>query len=163
MLCTHCTLVGITLIFIYVQSTEAYSKSSQTSKMELSCKKIVSGWKPLSIFAKSSKSSMSGAWLNSKYTSRLFSLQLPSLREKCPYSELFWSAFSRIRTEYGEILRISPYSVRMRENMDQNKSEYGHFLHCAYYSWIVQAVAHSPVNSKVAGLFAGSAYSVYDL
>ena len=27
-------------------------------------------------------------------------------------------AFSRIRTEYGEILRISPYSVRMRENKD---------------------------------------------
>ena len=25
-------------------------------------------------------------------------------------------AFSHIRTEYGEILRISPYSVRMREN-----------------------------------------------
>ena len=25
-------------------------------------------------------------------------------------------AFSRIRTEYGEILRISPYSVLMREN-----------------------------------------------
>ena len=25
-------------------------------------------------------------------------------------------AFSRIRTEYGEILRISPYPVRMREN-----------------------------------------------
>ena len=25
-------------------------------------------------------------------------------------------AFSRIRTEYGEILRISPYSVRMQEN-----------------------------------------------
>ena len=25
-----------------------------------------------------------------------------SLREKCPYSELLWSAFSRIRTEYGE-------------------------------------------------------------
>ena len=30
------------------------------------------------------------------------------LRQKCPYSELFWSAFSRIRTEYGEILRIAP-------------------------------------------------------
>ena len=26
----------------------------------------------------------------------------------------FWSLFSRIRTEYGEILRISPDSVRMR-------------------------------------------------
>ena len=33
----------------------------------------------------------------------------------------FWSAFSRIRTEYGDILRISPYSVRMRENTDQKK------------------------------------------
>ena len=25
--------------------------------------------------------------------------------EKCPYSELFWSVFSRIRTEYGHFLR----------------------------------------------------------
>ena len=38
------------------------------------------------------------------------------LRKNCPYSETFWSAFSRIQTEYGETLRISPYSVRMREN-----------------------------------------------
>ena len=30
-----------------------------------------------------------------------------------------WSVFSRIRTEYGEILLISPYSVRMREDTDQ--------------------------------------------
>ena len=47
--------------------------------------------------------------------------------KKYPYSELFWSSFFRIRIEYGEILRISPYSVRMQENADQNKSEYGHF------------------------------------
>ena len=33
----------------------------------------------------------------------------------------------RIRTEYGEIPSISPYSVQMRENADQNNSEYGHF------------------------------------
>ena len=33
----------------------------------------------------------------------------------------FWSIFSRIRTEYGEILLISPYSVRMQENTDQKK------------------------------------------
>ena len=51
-----------------------------------------------------------------------------SLRKKCPYSELFWSAFSRIRIKYEEIQSISPYSVRMRENADQNNSEYGHFL-----------------------------------
>ena len=30
---------------------------------------------------------------------------------------------------FGVILvRISPYSVRMRENADQNNSEYGHLL-----------------------------------
>ena len=52
-----------------------------------------------------------------------------TLREKWPYSELFWCAFFRIRTEYGEITRISPHSIRMRENADQNNSEYGHFLH----------------------------------
>ena len=51
-----------------------------------------------------------------------------TLREKCPYSELFWSVFSCIRTEYGDILRLSPYSVRMRENTDQNNSEYDHLL-----------------------------------
>ena len=45
----------------------------------------------------------------------------------CPYSELFWSVFSRIWIEYGEMLHISPYSVQIRENVDQNNSEYGHF------------------------------------
>ena len=48
-----------------------------------------------------------------------------ALRKKCPYSELFCSVFSRVRTEYGEILRNFPYSVRIRENPDQNNSEYG--------------------------------------
>ena len=46
--------------------------------------------------------------------------------KKCPYSELFWFVLSRIRTEYVEILCISLYSVRMRENADKNNSEYGH-------------------------------------
>ena len=50
-----------------------------------------------------------------------------ALCEKCPHSELFPSVFYRIYTEYGEILRTSPYSVRMRENKEQNNSEYGHF------------------------------------
>ena len=40
----------------------------------------------------------------------------PTLREKCPYSELFLSA----------------YSGRMGGNADQNNSEYGHFLRSAY-------------------------------
>ena len=49
------------------------------------------------------------------------------MHEKCPYWELFWSVFCRIWTEYEEILRISPYSALMRENADQNNSEYRHF------------------------------------
>ena len=28
----------------------------------------------------------------------------PSMRKKCLYSELFWSVFSHMQTEYGEIL-----------------------------------------------------------
>ena len=50
-----------------------------------------------------------------------------ALGEKCLYSELFWSAFSRIRTEYGEILHIFLYSVQMRKSAEQNNSEYGLF------------------------------------
>ena len=37
-------------------------------------------------------------------------------------------AFGLGTERYGEILRISPYSVWIRENVDQNNSEYGHFL-----------------------------------
>ena len=43
-----------------------------------------------------------------------------TLREKCLYSE--WVVFF-------SILRISPYSMQMRENTDQKNSEYGHFSH----------------------------------
>ena len=33
----------------------------------------------------------------------------------------FWSVFSRIRTEYRDLRSKSPYSVRVRENTDQEK------------------------------------------
>ena len=58
-----------------------------------------------------------------------------AIREKRPYSELFWFTFSKIRTEYGEIRSISPYSVRMRENAVQNTSKYGHFLGSVGYKF----------------------------
>ena len=48
-----------------------------------------------------------------------------SLGKKSLYSELFWSVFSRIRTEYGDLLYKSPYSVQMWENADQKNSKYG--------------------------------------
>ena len=54
------------------------------------------------------------------------------MREKCPCSEFFWSVFSHIWAKYGEILRIFPYSVQMRENTDQKSSECGHFSRSVY-------------------------------
>ena len=62
----------------------------------------------------------------SSHTDNHFYKYIP-LHEKCPYWELFWSRFSRLRTEYGEIRSISPYSVQMREIGDQNNSEYGYY------------------------------------
>ena len=50
-----------------------------------------------------------------------------------PYSEFFWSVFSRILTEFGEILHISSYSVQIQENTDQKNSKYGHFLRRVIY------------------------------
>ena len=50
------------------------------------------------------------------------------LRKKSPYSELFWSVFSCIRTKYGDIHSIPPNSVRVREYTNQNNSEKGHIL-----------------------------------
>ena len=62
-----------------------------------------------------------------------FCATILTLREKCPYSELFWHVFSHIRTEYGEIRSVSPYSVRMRENKEQDNCKYGHFLRSVTY------------------------------
>ena len=44
--------------------------------------------------------------------------------------ELFWPAFSCIRTEYGEIRNISPYLVRMPEIGDLNN---GHVYGSVYF------------------------------
>ena len=48
-------------------------------------------------------------------------VDIPSLCEKCPNTEFFLVRISRIRTEYGEIRSISPYSIQMRENTDKKK------------------------------------------
>ena len=55
-----------------------------------------------------------------------------SLRKNCPCSEFFWSVFSRIRTEYGDLRSKSPYSFRMRETTNQKNSKYRHFLRNDY-------------------------------
>ena len=50
-----------------------------------------------------------------QYTLRKKFYYQVALREKCLYSEFFWSVFGRILSEYGEIFRIFPYLVRMRK------------------------------------------------
>ena len=50
-------------------------------------------------------------------------------REKYPYSEFFWSAFSR---QCGKI------SVRMQKNTDQENSENGHFSRSVKFHEIAQ-------------------------
>ena len=45
------------------------------------------------------------------------------------YSGLHFPAYG-----YGKILRIPPYSARMRENADQNNSEYVHLLRSEYFN-----------------------------
>ena len=74
-----------------------------------------------------SKYSMVSYYLVMLVPMNLFAQLPPTLRENCPYSELFWSVFPRIRTEYGKIQSIYSFSIRMRENTDQKNLEYGHF------------------------------------
>ena len=70
-----------------------------------------------------------------------FSTAATTQHEKYSNAEFFWSVFSRIRSEYGDLLRESPYSLRMWGNTDQKNSEYGHFsrnaiLYEPYSVWI---------------------------
>ena len=85
----------------------AFLQPCKTSKMEV-FGKIVNGFQPQWFYRVVNMPEKTSHWLS-----------LYSLPKKCPYSELFWSAFSRIRTEYEQI--------RSNENADQNNSKYEHF------------------------------------
>ena len=54
----------------------------------------------------------------------------------------FWSVFSHICTKFGEILRISPYSVRMRENTDQKKLR----VWTVFTQWVLKKTLLSEKN-----------------
>ena len=65
-----------------------------------------------------------------------------SLRKRCHYSEIFWSAFSSHFRAFGLNTKRYGLSVRIQsecgKNADQNNSEYGHFTQCMflkYYRW----------------------------
>ena len=58
-----------------------------------------------------------------------------TLYENYPYSEFFWSVYSRIWTEYWGIGSISPYLVQMRKNTDQKNSDDDHFSRSAAHKF----------------------------
>ena len=57
--------------------------------------------------------------------------------KKCPNSELFWSAFfphlDWIRRDTPYLFVFSLSAEKCRKNVDQNNSEYGHFLRNVLY------------------------------
>ena len=66
-----------------------------------------------------------------------------------------------MRTEYGEIFRISPYSDGMRENTDQNNSEYGQFLHSEKLCYRSRAPLElTSVKHCFLGIFGNLKYSL---
>ena len=76
-------------------------------------------------------------------------LHAAPMREKCLYLEFYRPIFSRIWTEYGEILSISPYSIWMPENTEQKNTEYRHFSKSAPHAITRTSNWHSSLNSNI--------------
>ena len=51
-----------------------------------------------------------------------------TVREKSPNTVIFWFIFSCIRSEYGDLLCKSLYSIRIQEMRIRENSVFGHFL-----------------------------------
>ena len=60
-----------------------------------------------------------------------------SLRKKCTYSELFWSLFSSIRTEYGE-LRIQSECGKIQTRITPNTDIFHAVLITSWYIFEVR-------------------------
>ena len=91
--------------------------------------------------------------LNFSATNFLDNLQDFTLRKKCPHSELFWSAFSRIRTEYreryGVSLRIQCEYEKIRTRITLNRDTFHNAFslnqskkHIIVYTRNMQTVNH---------------------
>ena len=63
-----------------------------------------------------------------------FHSKIEALHKKCPYPELFWSAFCPHFPATG--LNTERYSISL-QNVDQSNSENGHFLHSEDWSQFV--------------------------
>ena len=71
-----------------------------------------------------------------------------ALREKSPYSELFWSVFSRIRNKYGKIRTLftpcsfdfSPWIISPQKSFIYHGCITGFYIHLCYSLWIQMSV-----------------------
>ena len=66
-----------------------------------------------------------GCFWKVKPGSNNFLLPLQIILKSVQIQTFFWSVFSRIRTEYGDLIRKLPYSVRMYSV--KKNSAFGHF------------------------------------
>ena len=55
----------------------------------------------------------------------------------------FWSVFSRVWTEYIDLFRKSPYSVRIRENMNHKNPVFKQFSRIAGNTFSVTFFGHT--------------------
>ena len=76
-----------------------------------------------------------------------------ALREKCPYSEFFWSAFSRIRTEYLSVFSSNP------GNYGPEKLRIRILVTQCEICWYSQY--QKPLNSKVSLVHLKAGFSTY--
>ena len=106
-------------------------------------------WNPLyNCFQESHIIFWTNTWANSNLQYHIHCVKRVQMRS------FFWSVFSRVRTEYGEILRISPYSVRMRENTDQKKLRiWTHFT-----QWFPSFLELVITNQRAASYYYDSRY-----
>ena len=64
---------------------------------------------------------------NYQYFQVVYSFLQITLRKKGRYSDLFWSLFSHIWTEYRNLQSNFTYSVQMQDKTKRKNSKYGHF------------------------------------
>ena len=111
------------------------------------CKRSLLTFNSLDIICVALKRSL---FYSEKIISDMFFFCWNPLRKKCSYSEIYWSGFSYIRTEYREISNISPYSVRTLENTDQKKFRTRKlFTQWPYFFFLLSVVDYTYLQKQI--------------
>ena len=95
-------------------------------------------------------------WLYEKHFQSHIQLTFAWLNSFCIYPCLkiiqirsfFWSLFSRIQTEYGEILRISGIQFECGKIQIRKNSVFGHFSRSVCFKLLCTSLLNLPSNSS---------------